>query len=674
MKAYPILLALLVDTCAGLTPPIPPQLLDTTSFSDLNNSIAKSKNKCINLCPQSSKYMYMHPCCSTIDIPETPNLAPVLTTSDNTTCKIVAKSKSTKNLKPYQSTAKNMDKSNQTVFKSTDVPKKTQSSSFVQPFVYLTSILLLFVPRAFYVTSLRCNALITSIQQQHLKIGKGRDGSNKYRPIPPYIIWSMKAMTFLWLTAFATVEGGNTCTCPNGTPTVASGSGATLCDTNNQIDCSLCDEKYTLSDTAAAGSSQTCVANICTCLNGSPKNIHNKICKVNNQHDCSTCHTGFSYVLIPESTDRWQCLPKPCIATQIKNSNKAVTGSITGKMLDSIVVTCDAGYSTTIFAKLGDNVVKLPKKKSGTVYCQTFEKSNQIYLFRSGLYVTKDWPGLTCDKDKIKAPKVVSLSISTLQNDKLQVEITPPDNYAAEITHYKGDLLVAYPNKPIGEFQSIASISTVDLESFVIGDKSYLAAANYGTEAVHTIDSIIYQYDPTRTTDPFQQIQAIPTKGARSFTSFKIIGKNFLVVANANEDGDSATLYDQDSIIYEYVATRDKNPFVAMQSIPTFSAYDWEHFSIDGKHYLVVANSMSQNTGSKIYNQNSIVYQYDAARAKDKAFEVFQSISTIGAYDWEYMNIGADEHYLIVANSCGASSTSGTCNNLNSESVIYKYW
>ena len=51
----------------------------------------------------------------------------------------------------------------------------------------------------------------------------------------------------------------NSCTCNGGTETVYSGSGGTLCDTNGQEDCSACDTGYTISETAQAGSAQTCV-------------------------------------------------------------------------------------------------------------------------------------------------------------------------------------------------------------------------------------------------------------------------------------------------------------------------------------------------------------------------------------------------------------------------------
>ena len=53
------------------------------------------------------------------------------------------------------------------------------------------------------------------------------------------------------------------CTCPNGTPTIGTGSGATLCDTST-VDCSVCNAGYTISATAASGTAQTCNANTCT--------------------------------------------------------------------------------------------------------------------------------------------------------------------------------------------------------------------------------------------------------------------------------------------------------------------------------------------------------------------------------------------------------------------------
>ena len=90
----------------------------------------------------------------------------------------------------------------------------------------------------------------------------------------------------------------NICTCPNGTPTVFDGTGATLCDTAT-VDCSVCSDGYTLSATAASESAQTCDANTCT-------------------------PTG-----------------------SVANSNKVDPVTITGTTGQSVEVICNAGYVGT---------------------------------------------------------------------------------------------------------------------------------------------------------------------------------------------------------------------------------------------------------------------------------------------------------------------------------------
>ena len=76
---------------------------------------------------------------------------------------------------------------------------------------------------------------------------------------------------------------GATCTCPNGTPAISGGSGGTLCEDAGSVDCSACDDGYTISSKAGIGSVSRCNANTCR-------------------------------------------------ATQVANSNKAATNSITGTL------------------------------------------------------------------------------------------------------------------------------------------------------------------------------------------------------------------------------------------------------------------------------------------------------------------------------------------------------
>ena len=92
------------------------------------------------------------------------------------------------------------------------------------------------------------------------------------------------------------------------------------------------------------------------------------------------------------------------------------------------------------------------------------------------------------------------------------------------------------------------------------------------------------------------------------------------------------------------------------QRIPTNGALDWEHFTIDGAHYLAVANYRNGDN----YNSDSVVY----VRGVNGQFEEFQRIPTSGAYDWKYFTIDG-AHYLAVANHYNG-------NTYNIDSVVYR--
>ena len=87
----------------------------------------------------------------------------------------------------------------------------------------------------------------------------------------------------------------NTCTCANGTPPVATGFGATLCELNNTEDCSACKSGYHLSSPAALGL-QTCLENTCTCPSGTAtvgSGSDGTLCEIDTNVDCSSCNVGF---------------------------------------------------------------------------------------------------------------------------------------------------------------------------------------------------------------------------------------------------------------------------------------------------------------------------------------------------------------------------------------------
>ena len=147
----------------------------------------------------------------------------------------------------------------------------------------------------------------------------------------------------------------------------------------------------------------------------------------------------------------------------------------------------------------------------------------------------------------------------------------------------------------------------------------------------------------------FEKFQEIPTKGATAAKLFSIGDELFLVFANYYGDnlGKKAK-----SVVYKMENER----FVLIQTLSTHGPYGIEHFTIDGVHYMAIANFY--DGGSK---QNSVIYKWST----DK-FEEFQVISTNGASGFKFFTIEGD-HYLAVAEySRGGSARS-------IDSFVYKW-
>jgi uncharacterized protein with LGFP repeats len=139
-------------------------------------------------------------------------------------------------------------------------------------------------------------------------------------------------------------------------------------------------------------------------------------------------------------------------------------------------------------------------------------------------------------------------------------------------------------------------------------------------------------------------------------------GASFLVVANS-EAGYRETGVSKQSIpsfVYKFNSTT--NQFQIFQSINTNGANDWEFFEIAGSSFLVVANTIN-GTSSTRYNIPSTIYKFNSVSSR---FEVFRSILTNGAVDWEYFQMNGSS-FLVVANSYTAIGNIG-----NVPSVIYK--
>ncbi|NXC37541.1 TSEAR protein, partial [Penelope pileata] len=190
-------------------------------------------------------------------------------------------------------------------------------------------------------------------------------------------------------------------------------------------------------------------------------------------------------------------------------------------------------------------------------------------------------------------------------------------------------------------YQRITTHSARDWEAFVIEGEAFLAVVNHRKGNNHNIDSVIYRWNPR--TGLFETNQTIPTSGAYDWEFFAIGPYSFLAVANTF-NGTSTKIY---SHIYIWLS----GSFQLFQSILTFGAADWEVFHIGDRVFLAVANSHSYDSGmpapSNFYAINSSIYELNVTA---QMFVKFQDLLTYSALDWEFFSVG-DDSFLVVANS-----------------------
>ncbi|XP_041663501.1 thrombospondin-type laminin G domain and EAR repeat-containing protein [Cheilinus undulatus] len=189
----------------------------------------------------------------------------------------------------------------------------------------------------------------------------------------------------------------------------------------------------------------------------------------------------------------------------------------------------------------------------------------------------------------------------------------------------------------VEDYQDLyTSSETFDVEIFHIPSEGlFMAAANRDSRP----GSGIYKWRD----GSFQIYQNISTQEARAWKHFSIDDKIFLVVANSKE------VEPELSVIYRWHPRRRR--FLRHQTLETHAALDWEAFQIHNSSFLVVANHRRARDSN--HNIHSVIYRWNP---NAKLFEVNQTLSTSGAYDWEFFSVGP-YHFLVVANTFDGQTT-----------------
>jgi len=195
---------------------------------------------------------------------------------------------------------------------------------------------------------------------------------------------------------------------------------------------------------------------------------------------------------------------------------------------------------------------------------------------------------------------------------------------------------------------TIVTASTYGLKHFEVAGEHFLLYATL------TADNALVHFNET--TSLLEYYSSIPSiLDSEDWEHFEVAGDHFLVVANFKDDSGGTTAVN--SVLYRFNETKHLDP---IQDIPTVGAVDWEHFVVDGEHFLALASLIDEYESS--YEVHSALFRFNEVTSK---LMKVQDVPTAGARGWEHFEVAGD-HFLVVANSQDDMSTTV-------DSVLYPF-
>ena len=180
-------------------------------------------------------------------------------------------------------------------------------------------------------------------------------------------------------------------------------------------------------------------------------------------------------------------------------------------------------------------------------------------------------------------------------------------------------------------FQTISAPGGEDAEFFRIGERAFLAVAGIRTGAGpyrFDTESVIHEWDGER----FEPFQRVPAFAAKQWRHFTIDGRHFLALAQGLALPSTAETNRPPQILSQ-IFEWDGRRFQPFQEIPSLAAYNWHAFELDGTHFLAHADHVAP---SRLYRWDgaAFVTHQDLAERSGRAFASFDADG---------------EHYLLVA-------------------------
>lgn len=141
------------------------------------------------------------------------------------------------------------------------------------------------------------------------------------------------------------------------------------------------------------------------------------------------------------------------------------------------------------------------------------------------------------------------------------------------------------------------------------------------------VDVLIYKHQHGK----FELYQSIPGHGNESAEFFSIGKDHYLATCSVNS-GPKAPYNPQ---TYAKLYRWDGIKFYPIQQFFSYASKGWTHFTLQGKHFLALANGVVLPDSKEKNDTSSVIYQWD-----HKKFVPFQTFNTLWGYKFTKFDIG----------------------------------
>jgi EPTP domain len=177
-------------------------------------------------------------------------------------------------------------------------------------------------------------------------------------------------------------------------------------------------------------------------------------------------------------------------------------------------------------------------------------------------------------------------------------------------------------------------LAVPQLSEEVPGQAAHMNAGN------SDIDAIIYRWEGGR----FVEHERLFTPAGEDVTVFEIGGNVFLGTVSVRT---GAGPYDMNAFADLYL--RDGGHWERFQAIPAFAGKQLHHFSIDGRHFLGLAQGVTLPHAAPVHPRESCILEWTGDR-----FVPFQVLDGQWGYNWHDFEI-AGQHFLAYADHTSPS-------------------